>query len=277
LGTWAERLVELCQEVEQSQTFENVREKVQGIARWWEMCGDYMKNHSSPLGETALRILEEQQKTGVFPDGMSVDWALDIQSAQTLDFLAALKSNSAKKTNEVVAWDLGTLTGVSAAVLGNHFDKVETVERNEDLARFAEKHLQANVSVHVSEIDAWLDAQAKLNKQADMIFMDLDKTAYEPLYRMMMEKNLLKDGGLLVADNVLYRGLPAEISESGVDLREKYMAKEGAEVISEKTRLNAEALVKFNDLVKSDVKAGFVRSLMLPVRDGMMAIIKLAA
>jgi predicted O-methyltransferase YrrM len=254
-----------------------VREKVQGIARWWEMCGDYMKNHSSPLGETALRIMEEQKKTGVFPDGMSVDWASDIQSAQTLDFLAALKSNSAIKKKEGVAWDLGTLTGVSAAVLGNHFDKVETVERNEHLARFAEKHLQANVSVHVSEIDAWLDTQAKASKQADMIFMDLDKTAYEPLYRIIMEKNLLKVGGLLVADNVLYRGLPAEISEGGVDLREKYMAKEGAEVISEKTRLNAEALVKFNDLVKSDAEVGNVRSLILPARDGLMAIIKQAA
>merc|ERR1712050_824246 len=110
-----------------------------------------------------------------------------------------------------------------------------------------------------------------------MIFMDLDKTAYEPLYRLIMEKNLLKDGGLLIADNVLYRGLPVEISEGGVGLREKYMAKQGAELISEKTRLNAEALVKFNSLVKSDVEAGVVRSLMLPVRDGMMAIVKLAA
>ena len=81
LGTWAERLCEMCEEVETSQTFENVREGVQGIARWWDMCGDYMKNHSSPLGETALKILAEQQKEGVFPEGMSVDWALEIGRA----------------------------------------------------------------------------------------------------------------------------------------------------------------------------------------------------
>merc|ERR1711937_679318 len=259
LGTWAERLEEMCAEVEGSQTFENVREKVQGIARWWEMCGDYMKNHSSPLGETALRIVEEQQKTGVFPEGMTVDWALDVQSAQTLDFLAMLKANSCaapgKKESDaeadqvrerlieapVVAWDLGTLTGISAAVLASHFDKVETVERNEHLARFAASQLQENVSVHTSEIDAWLEAQAQAGKQADMIFMDLDKTAYEPLYRLIMERNLLKAGGLLVADNVLYRGLPAEIAEGEVDLRQKYRAKEGSEMISEKTVLNAEA------------------------------------
>jgi len=279
LGTWAERLEEMFTEVEGSQTFENVREKVQGIARWWDMCGDYMKNHSSPLGETALRIVEEQQKSGVFPEGMTVDWALDVQSAQTLDFLAALKSNSCAakeaRAEGIVAWDLGTLTGISAAVLANHFDKVETVERNEHLASFAGSQLQENVSVHVSEIDEWLNAQDRACKQADMIFMDLDKTAYEPLYRLIMEKGLLKDGGLLVADNVLYRGLPAEI-EGGEDLQEKYMAKEGAELISAKTVLNAQALVKFNSLVKSEVEAGSVRSLMLPVRDGMMAIVKVA-
>jgi len=189
-----------------------------------------MKNHSSPLGETALRIVEEQQKTGVFPEGMTVDWALDVQSAQTLDFLAALKANSGAakeaRADGLVAWDLGTLTGISAAVLASHFDKVETVERNEHLAAFAASQLQENVSVHVSEIDEWLNAQDEAGKQADMIFMDLDKTAYEPLYRLIMEKGLLKDGGLLVADNVLYRGLPAEIVEGGEDLQDKYRAKE---------------------------------------------------
>merc|ERR1711975_130043 len=127
---------------------------------------------------------------GVFPEGFTLDWALDMQSAQTLDFLAALKANSRSEGQNVVAWDLGTLTGVSAAVLGSHFDKVETVERNEHLAGFAAKQLQENVSVHLSEIDAWLEAEA--GNQADMIFMDLDKTAYEPLYRLIMEKNLLK-------------------------------------------------------------------------------------
>merc|ERR1712232_490740 len=240
-----------------------------------DMCGEYMKNHSSPLGETALKILAEQQKVGVFPDGMSVDWALDVQSAQTLDFLAALKANSRAEGQRVVAWDLGTLTGVSAAVLGSHFDKVETVERNEHLAGFAGKQLQKNVTVHLSEINTWLESQKDAGNQADMIFMDLDKTAYEPLYQMIMDWNLLKPGGLLVADNVLYRGLPAEI-DSGVDLWEKYMAKAGSELISQKTAMNAEALVSFNSLVKSDVKAGPVRSLMLPVRDGTMAVVNLS-
>merc|ERR1712176_1533319 len=177
------------------------------------------------------------------------------------------RSNTYQLSNEKIAWDLGTLTGVSAAVLGSHFDCVETLEREPLLAEFANKHLQDNVNVNVGEIDAWLLKQKAEGNQADMIFMDLDKTCYEPLYKLIMDNGLLKDGGLLVADNVLYRGLPAELSAEGG--REKLNEYEVAGTISEKTRLNAEALVQ------DDVDKGSVRSLMLPVRDGMMAVVKL--
>merc|ERR1711937_391171 len=270
LGTWSERLTELHTELQESQSFQAVNEKVAGIKRWRDMCGNYMDDHSSPLGEAALNILEKQAEPGVFPEGMSDDWALDVQSAKTLNFLAALKASSDDQL-EKTAWDLGTLTGISAAVLGSHFDKVVSVERNEQLATFAKKHLQENVSVECSEVDAWLSEQATAGNQADMIFMDLDKTAYEPLYKMIMEKNLLKPNGLLIADNVLYRGLPAEVA-AGEDLDAKYASKD---IISEKTKLNAQALDQFNNLINDDVASGKIRSLMMPVRDGMMGVMRI--
>ena len=52
-----------------------------------------------------------------FPKGMDMNWALDVQSAQTLDFYAGMHGGK-------VAWDLGTLTGISAAVLSAHMKKV---------------------------------------------------------------------------------------------------------------------------------------------------------
>ena len=48
---------------------------------------------------------------------MDMNWALDVQSAQTLDFYAGMHGGK-------VAWDLGTLTGISAAVLSAHMKKV---------------------------------------------------------------------------------------------------------------------------------------------------------
>merc|ERR1711907_82760 len=260
LGTWGERLVELCEEIGSSQSFETVQEKVQWIVRWWDLSSHYMQNNSTPLGKAVQSILAAQEEESPFPEGMDTNWALDVQSAQTLDFLSALKKQS-MKDDDAVAWDLGALTGVSAAVLSQHFDPVVTIEREAKLAEFAKKHLGENVTVVQGEIDEWLAAQA--GKQADMIFMDLDKTCYEPIYQLVKKHNLLKPGGLLLADNVLYRGLPAQIEAGELEAE-----------VSEKTRLNAEALVRFNHLVKQDVHKGSMRSLMMPVRDGMLAVLQ---
>merc|ERR1711966_450150 len=150
-----------------------------------------------------------------FPEGMDMNWALDVQSAQTLDFLAGLKSGK-------VAWDLGTLTGISAAVLSQHM-KVTTVER-------------------------------------EACLVDLDKPMYAPCYKLIMENGLLAPGAMVLCDNVLYRGLTAQ-----------FHAGEMPEV-SEKTAANAAAMDGFLGLVRADTAAGKVRSLMMPVRDGMLAL-----
>ena len=63
----------------------------------------------------------------------------------------------------------------------------------------------------------WLNEQGRRGEQADLIFMDLDKTLYEPIYDIVKEHNLLKPGGLLLCDNVLYRGLTAQL-EAGEDI-----------------------------------------------------------
>merc|ERR1711871_42958 len=261
LGTWAERLVELCEEMNSCQSFCDIQEKVEGIARWWDMSSQYMQKNSTPLGKVVQNLLAAQESENPFPEGMDSNWALDVQSAQTLDFLAGLKVNGADKSS-LVAWDLGTLTGVSAAVLSQHFERVVTIERETALVEFAKKHLDSNVEVVQSEIDAWLEEQGQNSQQADLIFMDLDKTCYAPIYETVKRFNLLKPGGLLLCDNVLYRGLTAQL-DAGDDVD-----------VSDKTRANAEALVKFNKMVQKDVATGAMRSLMMPVRDGMLAVLR---
>merc|ERR1719253_1362925 len=150
--------------------------------------------------------------------------------------------------------------GVSAAVLSKHCKKVVSCERESCLVKFAQKHLPKNVEVVESEILPFLEARGEAGEQADLIFMDLDKTCYAPVYELIRKQKLLKPNGMLLADNVLYRGLPAQI-EAGT-----------APVVSAKTQANAEALVRFNDMVKADMERGAVRALMMPVRDGMLAL-----
>merc|ERR1712070_156397 len=198
-----------------------------------------------------LKILAETQKGNVFPEGMDANWALDVQSAQTLDFFASIQSKTGK-----VAWDLGTLTGISAAVLSQHME-VTTVEREPKLVEFARKHLPSEVQVVQSEILPFLEKCVADGTKADFIFMDLDKTCYEPCYQLIMKHKLLAPGGTMLCDNVLYRGLVAQ-----------HQADEMPEV-SEKTATNAAALDSFLRLVAADKDVGRVRTLMMPVRDGM--------
>merc|ERR1719159_226329 len=232
LGTWAERLSEMVSETAGSQSFETVKSKVRQITSWW--------------------VLTATADENPFPEGMDINWALDVQSAQTLDFIAATKVGK-------VAWDLGTLTGVSAAVLSQHM-KVTTVEREASLVKFARKHLPENVDVVQSEIEAFLQAQASKGAKADFIFMDLDKPMYAGCYKLVMENGLLAPGGIMLCDNVLYRGLTAQHNAGEMPQ------------VSEKTAANAASMDAFLGLVRADTAANKVRSLMMPVRDGMLAV-----
>jgi 3-dehydroquinate synthase len=227
LGTWSERMEEMLDGVQASQSYESVVKRVDEIKQWWDSTHNFLEQNSNFLRGAVLKILTETRKGNVFPEGMGVDWALDVQSAQTLDFLAGVQSKTGK-----IAWDLGTLTGVSAAVLSQHM-QVTTVEREPKLVDFAKEHLPSNVEVVQSEIIDFLRKQAAEGQKADFIFVDLDKTMYQPCYEIIMKEGLLTPGGMMLFDNVLYRGLVAQHQEGN-------MAS-----VSEPTAKNAAALDSF--------------------------------
>merc|ERR1712078_120956 len=222
------------------------------ITRWWDLTAEYLEKNSTKLGDAVQKVLQATATENPFPEGMDVNWALDVQSAQTLNFFAGVQKGK-------VAWDLGTLTGVSAAVLSQHMN-VTTVEREASLVNFARKHLPENVEVVQSEIEAFLEAKAAKGEKADFISMDLDKPMYAGCYKLIMENELLTPKGVMLCDNVLYRGLTAQHNAGEMPK------------VSEKTAANAAALDGFLGQVRADTAAGKVRSLMMPVRDGMLAL-----
>lgn len=109
-------------------------------------------------------------------------------------------------------------------------------------------------------MEAFLRNCAAQGKKADLIFMDLDKTMYASCYELIIQEGLLAEGGVLVCDNVLYRGLSAQ----------KHAGEMPA--VSAKTAANAEGMDAFLQLVRKDMHARRFHSLMLPVRDGMLAM-----
>jgi 3-dehydroquinate synthase len=258
LGTYAEVLVEDVERLGKAQSFWRVDMEAAKISERLKQTSEFMVTHSSKLPEKVAQLVEATTAEKPFPEGMDVNWALDTQSAQSLQMFASL-------SNGEEAWDLGTLTGTSAAVLANIFPHVKTVEREGKLVEFARKHLPSNVDVKQDEILSFLEKQAAAGGQADFIFMDLDKPQYTPVYEAIMQHGLLKSGGLLLCDNVLYRGLTAE-ADLGI-LR----AEHGTE-LTEGTLKNAEMMAAFLKRVKQDSDDGEVTTLMMPVRDGMMCI-----
>jgi len=91
-----------------------------------------------------------------------------------------------------------------------------------------------------------LETIKKLKGPIDMVFIDADKENYPKYYDAVLP--LLRKGGLLVADNVLWSGRVLDPKEE-----------------------TDRAIVEFNDKVAKDTR---VEKVLLTVRDGMMLAVK---
>ncbi|MEG0641808.1 MAG: O-methyltransferase [Clostridium sp.] len=118
-----------------------------------------------------------------------------------------IKSHNVKKILEV-----GTAIGYSASVMidaageGAH---VTSVERNDDMFALASQNINIqgfDDNVNLIHADA-LEVLSEVDGEFDMIFLDAAKGHYDHFLSECLKK--LKVGGLLVSDNVLFRGMVA--------------------------------------------------------------------
>lgn len=117
------------------------------------------------------------------------------------------KSISAKKVLEV-----GTAIGYSALLFCGAMDQdghVTTIERNQNIIPIAKENIEkANKTknIQIIEGDA-TEILQRLEDRYDLIFLDGAKSHYR--YFLDMSINLLNPGGLLISDNILYKGMIA--------------------------------------------------------------------
>ena len=87
--------------------------------------------------------------------------------------------------------------------------KITTIERNEDMIERAKENIQrAGFENNITILEG--DAEELLSKvegEFDMIFLDAAKGQYKLFYDMVIDK--LKIGGILISDNILYKGMVA--------------------------------------------------------------------
>ena len=150
--------------------------------------------------------------------------------------------------------EIGTFTGFSALCLakGLVYDGIlHTIEiREEDGATAAAYFLKTNagdkIKLHIGNA---LQIIPTIHEQWDLVFIDADKVGYIDYYELTLP--IVKPGGYIIADNVLFHGLVLEKEISGK---------------------NAIAIHAFNKHVAADKRT---EQVLLTVRDGLMIIRKL--
>lgn len=136
--------------------------------------------------------------------------------------------------------EIGTCIGYSTLWLASALPAdgaLITMEYDAARAARAREHFRAagvgeRVSVIVGEATRFLH---KVSGPFDLIFQDSDKKLYEPMLDRLVA--LLRPGGLLVADNILWNGevVPGYVSEK------KYSEEDTAAIISFSKRVAADA------------------------------------
>lgn len=199
----------------------------------------YVYNHTASEGELLARLQKETQDSLDYPQmlsGRTVGRFLKLQ-AQLL---------GARRILEV-----GTFSGYSALSMAEALPKdgrLYTCDEDPAAIEVAKRYFAE--SPHGSKIilleGKALDSIAALSETFDMAFIDADKTNYLNYFNAILP--ILRSGGLIVADNVLWSGrvlAPKEESDH--------------------------AIHQFNEAIYRDDR---VDALMLPVRDGLYCMRK---
>jgi predicted O-methyltransferase YrrM len=108
--------------------------------------------------------------------------------------------------------EVGTAIGYSSILFSGFLEqngKIDTIERNEEMIELARKNIKLlglQDTINVIAGDA-MDVLPCLDKSYDMVFLDAAKGQYTEF--LEQSKRMLVPGGLLVSDNVLYKGMIA--------------------------------------------------------------------
>ena len=141
--------------------------------------------------------------------------------------------------------EIGTYTGYSALCLAEGLasdGKLVTIDVNEELTPILKRwSLNKQIQYIISPA---LDVIPTLNETWDLVFIDADKQNYIEYYELILP--LVRPGGYVILDNVLWSGKVAEPDKNDKD---------------------TVLLRKLNALIHTDER---VEEVLLPIRDGLM-------
>ena len=204
----------------------------------------YVREHSSQASEALLWIEKQTNIHTNYPRMLSGS----VQGA-LLKMLVEL--SGARRIIEI-----GSFTGYSSTCMAlglpddGHIDALEINDELEDLMRagWERAGVSGKISLHIGDAVQTLKSLSG-GESYDLVFIDANKRQYCEYYELVLP--LLRQGGLIIADDVLWDGkvyadpLPHDAQTVG--------------------------LLKFNDMVANDNR---VEVVVLPLRDGISLIRK---
>jgi predicted O-methyltransferase YrrM len=207
---------------------------------------DYYGAHAYREPEVLKSLREETAKKAEGNAGMQIG----PEQGAFMSMIAALID--AKQILEI-----GTFTGYSSLAMAlaskASITAVDVSKEWTDIARAAWKQagVASRIDLHLDGGDAAIAALLKQGRanSFDLCFIDADKTGYDSYYEGALK--LLRVGGLIMIDNVLWGGEVADPSKSDAD---------------------TDALRKLNAKVLADAR---VQMVMVPIGDGLTMARKL--
>ena len=204
---------------------------------------NYIDNHSSKESDILYELRRETELKCLNPIMLSGK----IQG----NFLAII-SKLIKPFNVL---EIGTYTGYSTLCIAkglNPAGMIHTIDKNEELLQIQNKYFEkSGLRNQIKQYTG--DALAiipKLKFDFDMVFLDADKENYVKYLELISP--ILKPGGVLLTDNVLWHGKILESPENQDRV----------------TRL----IDNFNKKILEDKS---LKTVMLPIRDGISLTLKL--
>lgn len=115
-----------------------------------------------------------------------------------------------KKPSKIL--ELGTAIAYSSILMGlssNINCKIDTIERDENMLKLAKQNIENygfSDRINILEGEC-IDVLKKIDDKYDIIFIDAGKGHYGDFFAQCLR--LLKEDGIIIADNTLFRGMVA--------------------------------------------------------------------
>lgn len=131
----------------------------------------------------------------------AIDNHVPIMNSQTKELIISILKIAKPKT----ILEIGTAIGYSSLCFKKYTGaNITTIELDKDTAEIAKENFKKyNVEINLINDDA-MKALRNINQGFDFVFIDANKSRYLDYFKITSK--LLNKGGIIIADNVLFRG-----------------------------------------------------------------------